>query len=174
MGQGSQRTGRAVKVYSLLFLIVALALYSGYFSGLDQFLDLFFVQKQNTGLQPSGANEEDYWLCTDLPQYTIPGTELSVHTPKDGETMNDACRPMDRNFFATMEKTAKGWVSSDQFTEKKVLGFMRWLDIDLPSGLSYRIGSTAVFPNLTLITIVSRSNSNDESPGPNTPANNRQ
>ena len=97
-----------------------------------------------------------YWLCTDLPEFTVPGTAVSVHTPKDGETMNAACQRMDKDFFQVVEKVAGGWVRDSNPQEKNALGFMRWLNLELPQDLAYQIRSTAFMPNLVLVTIVNQ------------------
>lgn len=104
----------------------------------------------------SQGDHDVYWLCTDLPEFTVPGTTISVHTPKDGEVMNTACHGMDKDFFQVIEKVADGWVRDSDPQEKKALGFMRWLDMDLSSDLSYRIRSTAFMPNFVLVTIVAK------------------
>ncbi len=114
---------------------------------------VLYSSRQSAKLAPQGG-EDVYWLCTDLPEFTIPDTGISVHTPKDGETMNVACRDMDKDFFQVIEKVAGGWVHESDPQEKKALGFMRWLNLELPRDLAYQIKSTAFMPNLVMVTIV--------------------
>ena len=68
---------------------------------------------------------------------------------------------MDKDFFQVIEKIAGGWVRDSDPQEKKALGFMRWLNLELPHDLAYQIKSTAFMPNLVLITIVSTNQQSD-------------
>lgn len=121
------------------------------------FLFLGVAYHKSKSIKPVPQGDEDvYWLCTDLPEFTIPGTTIAVHTPKDDETMNSACQNMDKDFFQIVGKVAEGFIQSNDPQEKKALGFMRWLDMDLHGDLSYRIRSTAFMPNLVLVTIVAK------------------